>query len=124
MKTPKKPVNKVILPVRQAPPAVSNAEKVAALMSLQASEGWALVLSVLNENKTYLERMILRGCDPETGEKLTSAEQDEARYKLELTESVMDTPAKYIANLEASGDGPVDYDPYSKNVTDMINAEK
>lgn len=124
MKTPKKPTKTVITPVRPAPPAVTNAEKIAALISLQASEGWAIVLSVLNENKTYLERMILRGCDPDTGEKLTPAEQDEARYKLELTESVMGTPAQYIIALQASGDAPVDYDPYSKTVADMMNAEK
>ena len=124
MKKAKSKVKTVIVPVVQAPPAVSNAEKIAALTSLQASEGWAIVLSVLNENKAYLERMILRGCDPETGEKLTPQEQDEARYKLELTESVMSTPAQYIVNLQSAGDAPVDYDPYSKTVADMMNAEK
>lgn len=124
-KNTKKAKEQVILvPTSSAQELTSNAEKIAALMALQATQGWALILQVLVENKEYLERLIISAIDPETGLKLEPAAQDEARYKLKLVEELMNTPAGYIEALKQADGGPVEFDPYAKSTSDMISARK
>jgi hypothetical protein len=110
MATKKKKIH--IAPVQQAAPSVSNAEKAAALTSMLATQGWALIAEVLMENIAYLERTIITGRDPSTGEKLTAYEQDVARDKLELNKALLDTPNQYIRDLLASTTDIQNFDPY------------
>ncbi len=103
---------KVYIANRKVTPPNSNEGKIAALMALQANEGWAIVLQVLKENKEYLERMLIKGVDGITGEKLTELEVNEARFKLELTEEFINTPENYIKQLGMETEDVVDFDPY------------
>lgn len=110
MATKKKKIH--IAPVQQAASSVSNAEKAAALTSMLATQGWALIAEVLMENIAYLERTIITGRDPQTNDKLTAYEQDVARDKLELNKALLNTPQQYIQDLLASTTDIQNFDPY------------
>lgn len=100
---------------------ISNAEKVAALRSLQVSVGWGILLGTLKDNQDYLERAILDGIDPITKERLEPKEQDEARNKRGLLIELMQTPEKLIAAIEnAEGSEAIDFDPYAKEASELL----
>lgn len=127
MKSPKSPAKKkksVIVPKQVVTiDRLDNAAKIASLQLVVQTPGWALIKQVLQENMDYLGRLLIRGADPDTGEKLTEDEQKDARRKYELTEALMKTPEGYIAALErAEANKPVDYDPYFANNADIMSA--
>lgn len=109
---------KIVVPPQNNVPQIdmetaSVATKIAALMSLQNSEGWALILQVMNDNKAYLEQLIIEAFDKETGNDLTPQQQDGCRYKLKLIKELIDTPNNLIKILETSSDEKMDFDPYA-----------
>ena len=110
----------VELPKPEAPSAVDTV--VGALMSLQASTGWAILVKILQENISYLEGAILNKIDPDTKEPLTDAEVEVLRTKRNLNIDLMNTPAKYTQTIKDTGEVPEDFDPYFKTKSDMDRA--
>lgn len=102
----------VPMPKPVAPSAGEQA--VAALMSMQASEGWAIVVKILDDNIKYLEACILDRVDPITKEALGDKEIADARVKRGLNIELRDTPKNYIATIEEEGEVPENFDPYFK----------
>jgi len=119
MATKRKPQKKkeaIVVPIPQ-PKAIEINEVdriTGALTALQASEGWAIILKVLNENIAYLEKAILEKKDPASGEGLDDKEIDDARYKRSLNIDLRDTPQNYIRIVRDSGQEPENYDPYPR----------
>lgn len=106
--------------VAPTPTEISKAEKIAHLKALQASVAWGMILEVLRENKEYLERAILDGIDPETGEKLSPEEQDDARRKRGLTQDLMETPAGLIESISNATEGEdINFDPYHDDALEL-----
>lgn len=101
----------------------SNAGKIASIKAMQHSEGWALMLQVLTEQKDILERLIINAFN-DRGEKLTPAEQDEARYKLGLVNDLINSPAGYIQALEQSGSEVTTFDPYYQKNSEIPKDER
>lgn len=78
------------------------------------------MVEILEENKKWLEDAILSGLDPDTGERMTEKEQDEARNKRGLTIELIETPEKLIMELKGSKDIKIiNFDPY-----DAVSEEK
>lgn len=100
----------------------SNEQVVAALVSLQASSGWAVVEDVLKDNLRYLEDLILTGTDPFTHLQVNEQEIEKARLKRELTIDFRDTPKKIIDELTKGEIRGAEYDPYY-NVDDIATAK-
>jgi hypothetical protein len=122
-KPTKKKIEKVIVaqvPKPEVPVAVENI--IGALASLQASQGWALIVKILNDNITYLEKAILEKIDPLTKEVLSDAEVEILRTKRSLNIDLRDTPATYSKVVKDAGAVPVDYDPYFKTNDDILKA--
>lgn len=115
----------VVTPPTRPIDSMVNEEKIAALIALQSTPGWAIIVQVLKENQEYLRATLEDGYNPEDGKKLTPEEQDEVRYKIRLNRDVMNTPAGYIEALQrANGEGSVEYDPYYKTNADIMRDKK
>jgi exosome complex RNA-binding protein Rrp4 len=106
----------------QAPSAVDMV--IGALASLQASQGWAIIVKILNENIAYLEKAILEKIDPETKQSLNDAEVEILRTKRNLNIELRETPTNYSKVVQTSGEIPTEYDPYFKTNNDIIKAGK
>ena len=102
----------VPIPKPEAPSAADTV--IGALASLVASQGWAIVVKILNDNIAYLEKAILDQVDPITKEPLTDAEADKLRTKRDLNTEVRDTPQNYSKVVKDTGEVPEDFDPYYK----------
>jgi G3E family GTPase len=118
--TKKKKFMTVELPKPEAPSAVDSV--VGALMSLQASAGWAIVVKILKENIAYLETLILNKYDPLTQTDLTDAEVEILRTKRSLNLELLNTPANYSKVITDSGEVPEEFDPYFKTNDDIKKA--
>jgi len=106
-------------------PAVSDTENtIAALTSMQASTGWAIMVKILNENIKYLEVAILEKIDPVTKMAITDAEVEILRTKRSLNIDLRDTPANYSKVIKNAGEVPVEYDPYFKTMKEIEIAKK
>jgi len=109
------------VPTPSSKASQSTENQITALMTMQATQGWAIVVRILNENVKYLETLILDRYDPISKKELTDEEIDKMRYKRNITKELLDLPQNYIKTLsETDGEEPVEYDPYFKN-TDEIN---
>lgn len=87
---------------------------VGALASLEASQGWAIIVGIINDNITYLDRCILEKIDPLTKEPFTDAEVDILRTKRSLNIDLKETPSNYSKVVLNVGAEPENYDPYFK----------
>lgn len=112
----------VELPPKEAPALDAVESVVAAMASLQASTGWAIVVKILNDNIKYLETAILEKIDPVSKAPLNDAEVEELRTKRGLNIELRDTPATYSKVVKDTGTVPVEYDPYFKTNADIIKA--
>lgn len=109
----------VVAPVEK-PKAPTEVERtIGALVSMQASEGWAIMLKILNENIAYLENAIISKVDPTTEESLSDKEIEELRTKRELNIDLRDTPKKFTQQIEDTGLIPEEFDPYYKSMKDV-----
>lgn len=97
----------------QTPQELSDAQQIGALKELQMSIGWNMLLEVLEDNKAFLEKAILDRKDPQTGDKLSNKEIDDARHKRLLTIELIKTPQKLIRLIERSKAIEIkNFDPY------------
>lgn len=111
----------VELPKPEVPSAVDSV--IGALMSLQASQGWAIIVKILNDNIIYLEKTILEKIDPVSKELLSDAEVELLRTKRALNIELRDTPANYSKVVKDIGEVSEDYDPYYKTNDEIIRAK-
>lgn len=105
-------------------PASAVENTLGALMSLQASTGWAIIVGILNDNIAYLEQAILNKIDPVSKLALSDAEIEILRTKRALNIELRETPANYTKVVKDTGDIPTEYDPYFKTNNDIIKAGK
>jgi len=119
-----KKVMTVEVPKKETPALDDTKGVVAALASMQASTGWAIMVKILNDNIKYLETAILNGIDPITKLKLTDEEVEGARVKRNLNIELRDTPANYAKEVKRTGEIPDDDDPYFKTMAEIKKAEK
>ena len=87
---------------------------IAALKSMSATEGWAIMVKILNDNIKYLETAILDKIDPSTKQPLTEEEIEICRIKRLLNIELRDTPQNYSNVVKEIGEIPIEYDPYFK----------
>lgn len=102
----------VLTPPMSSLETMDKEEKIAALYALLSSPGWKIIVSVIEENRSWLERTLIDGYDPETGEKLSPEEQDIIRDKIKLNNELIGTPEGYIQALKRSDIEQVTFDPY------------
>lgn len=117
-----KKVMTVSLPKPEVPKIADNI--IAALMSLQASQGWAIIRKILDDNLKYLETAILEKIDPISKEKLTEKEIETLRIKRGLNIELRDTPQNYVKVVQEIGEAPIEYDPYYKTKEEIMKAGK
>jgi hypothetical protein len=115
------PTMTVEMPKPTKPDAVANVTL--ALESLEASVGWGIVRTILDENIQYLEKCILDKIDPVTKEIISDEEAENCRYKRTLNIELRDTPKNYKAQVEKDGFVPKTFDPYFKT-KDEIDIQK
>lgn len=116
----KKKIVKVKIPKSKVP--ASMQAQVFALTALQATEGWAIMLKSMLENIEYLEECILSKM--QEGQELNDLEIDRLRDKRGFLKDLIDMPAKYAKKLEEGSATPENFDPYYKNVKDLISDRK
>ncbi len=102
-----------------APVQTEAQEVIAALVSMQATQGWAIVTRILNENIRYLEAAILDKKDPVTGDPIGDAEVETLRTKRALNIELLNTPKKYAGIIEEKGEVPENFDPYFQSREEM-----
>lgn len=105
----------MIAPVAEHGAPDQSAFQIAALATLTSSEGWALVVKIMNENIEYLEKGILTKVDPATGIALTDQEIEILRIKRSLNIDLRDFPKNYQSQLIDGQAEPENYDPYFKS---------
>lgn len=109
----------IIKPKRVAPfdltleNAKENTRIVLALTNLKNDAGWIFLTQVFAENKRVLAEMIIKKQDID-GKPLTEEQTDEARYKHNYLEELMNKPDFYIKKLSPHNDPQDDLDPYDK----------
>ena len=108
------------IPKAEAPTDIED--RVGALRSLVATPGWAVIVQILNDNISYLEKAILEKIDPETKTPLSDDEVERLRYKRSLNIELKDTPKKYTKMLIENEKTPTNYDPYW-NIDDVRKME-
>jgi len=121
MATKNKKIKKTMIieiPKAEAPEGRNN--EVAALLSMQASAGWAILLNILEENIKYLEKAILDKVDPLTQAPIDDKEIENLRVKRGLNIELRDTPKNYIKKLQPdeAKEGE-NFDPYPKTAEDL-----
>ena len=102
----------MIAPIPKQKPGKDAGSIIAAMESLQASAGWAILLKILNDNIAYLESAIISKIDPATRATMSDIEIEELRLKRNLNIELRDTPANYSKTVASSGVAPKNYDPY------------
>lgn len=102
-------------PPVEKPVKTSIENSVGALVSLQASTGWAIIVGIIDDNLAYLEKGILEKVDPITKEPLSEVEIETLRLKRGLNIELRNTPQKYTQAITKTGQLPKNYDPYYKN---------
>ncbi len=114
----------VPIPKQEAPEEGEVKNTIAALVALQASAGWAILVKILNDNIAYLEQAILDKIDPRTREALTDKEIEVLRIKRSLNIEVRDTPANYSRVVRDVEGEPEEYDPYPKTIEEVNEMDK
>lgn len=123
----KKVVKKVMtveIPKQEAPALDDTQNIIAALASMQASAGWAIMVRILNDNIKFLETAILDKVDPKTKRVLSDEDVEMARIKRSLNIEVRDTPQNYGNVVREMGQKPIDYDPYFKTNDEIKKARQ
>ena len=123
----KKVVKKVMtveIPKQEAPALDDTQNIIAALASMQASAGWAIMVRILNDNIKFLETAILDKVDPKTKRVLSDEDVEMARIKRSLNIEVRDTPQNYGNVVREMGVEPIDYDPYYKTNDEIKKARQ
>ena len=118
----KKKKKVIIAKVPKAEAPIHIEDRVAALRSLVATPGWAVIVQILDDNISYLEKAILEKKDPETKAPLSDDDVEKLRYKRTLNIELKDTPKKYTKMLIEGESVPINYDPYW-NVDDIRKME-
>lgn len=120
-----KRLKNVIIPEVKKPEVSLNeaGRIIGAMASLQATEGWAIIVKILNDNLKYLESAILDKIDPLTKSPLTEAEIEICRIKRLLNIDLRDTPKNYGDVIKEAGEVPEDFDPYFKNNEEIQKAK-
>jgi hypothetical protein len=119
----KKPATKkktVIMPVPDPVVPEANEEIIAALSSLRSSMGRAIILMILNDNISYLEKAILDKIDPLSKTTLSDSDIEILRMKRQLNIDLRDTPENYIKVVKDVGEVPEEYDPYFRTNEEII----
>lgn len=112
----------VPIPKQEAPAMDAIENIVAALASMKASQGWAIIVKILNDNIAYLEKAILDKVDPVSRKELSNEEVEILRTKRGLNIELRDTPDNYTKVVKDTGEIPTDYDPYFKTNDDIVKA--
>jgi len=113
---------KIIVAQVPKPEATAVGNVLGALTSLEASEGWAIVVKILNDNISYLEKAIIDKIDPDTKEPLTNEEVEVLRVKRSLNIDLRETPKNYAKVVNDTGQVPEEFDPYFKTNDEIIKA--
>lgn len=100
------------------------ADIIGAMASLQASQGWAIIVKILDDNIAYLDKSIIEKADPATHATLSDEEVDVLRMKRSLNVDVRDTPANYTEVVKAEDTAPEEFDPYFKTNKQIIDSKK
>jgi hypothetical protein len=119
----KKKIGKVIVAQVPKPEATTVENVIGALTSLEASQGWAIVVKILNDNISYLEKAIIEKIDPDTKLALTNEEVEILRIKRSLNIDLRETPKNYTRVVNDTGDVPEEFDPYFKTNDEIIKAQ-
>jgi hypothetical protein len=123
MKTPAKKKIKVMtvpMPKQESKPKAVETI-IMAMASLQASQGWAIIVGILEDNIAYLDKCIIDKVDPLTQISLSDSDVELLRVKRLLNIEVKDTPKNYTEAIEAENAEPEEFDPYfktNKHITD------
>lgn len=118
----KKKIGKVIVAQVPKPEASAVDNVIGALTSLQATQGWAIVVKILNDNIAYLEKAIIDKTDPDTKAPLTNDEVEILRIKRSLNIDLRETPKNYAKVVSDTGEVPEEFDPYFKTNDEIIKA--
>ena len=110
----KKPIKIMTVPTPKHSSKPEAETAIGALMSLQASAGWAIIVGILKDNIAYLEKCIIDKKDPVSNEFLDGEEIELARTKRSLNNDLLNTPKNYIEELNKAEAVPEDFDPYYK----------
>lgn len=103
---------------------VSPEDQIVYLEDLQSSHGWQIITRICEGNIEYLDKMIIKKKDSETGEELTDKEVDRLRDKRGYLVELMETPKNFIEKLTQSNIPPEEFDPYYKDAKDIVEARK
>jgi len=117
-----KGIEVLTVPIAQPQLQTEAQSVIAALKSMAATEGWAIIVKILNDNIKYLEKAILEKIDPETKEPLSEAEVEICRIKRLLNIELRDTPQNYSEIVKEIGNLPENYDPYYKTKEEIDKA--
>ena len=120
--TPSNDTITVTLPKPEIPRVVED--MIASLTSMQATQGWAIMVKILNDNIAYLEKAILEKIDPVSKAILTDAEVEILRVKRNLNIDLRDTPQTYSKVVREAGEVPEEYDPYFQTNDEIKKAKQ
>lgn len=109
-------------PEPEVPKEVENV--LASLLALQASNGWAIIVKILNDNIAMLEKAILEKVNPLTKTLLSDAEVEKFRERRELNIELRDMPVNYSKVLTDTEELPQNFDPYYKENSDIIKESR
>lgn len=81
---------------------------IAHFRTLKETEGWNLLVKIIQANLKELEEQIIYGVEDETKEQI-----DRRRDKLKAYKDVIDTPDYWIARFEYTPEFKEELDPYA-----------
>ncbi len=126
-KTKETKKNKKVMTVDLPKPEVPTSAEtiIGALLSLEASTGWAILVKIIKENIAYLEELILNKVDPINQLEITDEEVEILRIKRNLNIELLNTPENYRKKLiEEEEDASVEFDPYFKTSEEIKKSER
>lgn len=81
---------------------------IANFRTLKETEGWNLLVKIIQENIRELQEQIINGVEDETKDQI-----DRRRDKLKAYKDVIDTPDYWISKFEYAPEFKEDLDPYA-----------
>ena len=118
---PRKKLEKsIIIKQRRSKVPVDPERIVLALNAMVPTEGWGIMLRIIDSNVAILEEAIISKTSPVTGVVLDELGCDRLRDKLGFHKELGDTPESYSKLLKKESIEPEDFDPFYKSAQEFI----